>query len=72
VLKLETSFINGDSFANLGFLHPIAAIALQDSSSTLGGFGPFPIPAGEWVGFTASCDKAADVVAGLFGWIEDE
>jgi hypothetical protein len=72
VLKLQTSFINGDSFANLGLLHPVAAIALQDSSATLGGFGPFPIPAGEWVGFTASCDKAADVVAGLFGWIEDE
>jgi hypothetical protein len=71
-LKLETSFINGDSFANTGLLHPVAAIALQDSSSTLGGFGPFPIPAGEWVGFTASCDKSADVVAGLFGWIEDE
>jgi hypothetical protein len=71
-LRLTTSFINGDSFANTGLLHPVAAIALQDSSSTLGGFGPFPIPAGEWVGFTASCDKEADVVAGLFGWIEDE
>lgn len=71
VLKLETTFINGDSFADIGLLHPIAAIALQDGSTTLGGFGPFPIPAGEWAGFTASADKAADVVAGLFGWIED-
>jgi len=71
VLKLETSFINGDSFADIGILHPVAAIGAQDNSSTLGGFGPFPIPAGEWVGFTASCDKEADVVAGMFGWIED-
>lgn len=71
ILKLEASFINGDSFADIGLLHPIAAIALQDNSTTLGGFGPFPIPAGEWVGFTASADKEADVVAGLFGWIED-
>jgi hypothetical protein len=70
-IKLETSFINGDSFANQGFLHPLAAIGVQDSSATLGGFGPFPIPAGEWVGFTVWSDKAADITGGYFGWMED-
>lgn len=71
VIKLETSFINGDSFANQGFLHPLGAIALQDSSTSLGGGGLFPIPGGEWVGFTAKSDKDATVTAGLFGFLED-
>lgn len=70
-IKLETTFINGDSYADLGILHPVAAIGVQDSSATLGGFGPFPIPAGEWVGFTMNTDKAADVTAGYFGWMEN-
>lgn len=71
MIKLETSFINGDSFADEGILHPVAAIGVQDSSSTLGGFGPFPIPAGEWVGLTSSCDKAADITGGFFGYMEN-
>ena len=71
-LRLVTSFISGDSFAEDGDLHPIAGIALQDSSSTFPNFGPFPIPAGEWVGFTATHDKAADITAGMFGYTEPE
>lgn len=70
-VKLETSFINGSSFADLGILHPVGAIALQDNSTTLSGFGPFPIPSGEWVGLTFTTDKAADVVGGYFGYLED-
>ena len=71
VVSLVTSFINGDSFADDGYLHPLAAIAIQDGSSTFPNFGPFPIPAGEWVGFKAKWDKAADITAGFFGWLED-
>jgi hypothetical protein len=70
VIKLETTQINGDSFAEDGILHPVGAICCQDNSATLAGFGPFPISAGEWIGFTATTDKAADITAGLFGWIE--
>lgn len=71
VIKLETSFINGDSFAEAGVLHPIGAIALQDSSTSIGGNGIFPVPPGEWIGFTAKSDKDATVTAGLFGYLED-
>jgi hypothetical protein len=70
VIKLQTTQINGDSFAEDGVLHPVGAVAVQDSSVTLANFGPFPISAGEWVGFTATTDKAADITAGLFGWLE--
>ena len=72
IVRMVTSFINGDSFAEDGYLHPLAGIALQDSSSAFPDFGPFPIPAGEWVGFTATHDKAADITAGMFGYMEPE
>jgi len=72
MVKLETTFINGDSFADQGILHPVAAIGAQDNSTALGGVGPFPVHAGEWIGLTSSCDKAADITAGYFGWLEDE
>lgn len=71
VVSLVTSFINGDSFANQGWLHPLAAVAIQDSSQTMSDFGPFPVPPGEWVGFKAKWDKAVDITAGFFGWMED-
>lgn len=71
IIKVESSFINGDSFANDGWLHPLGSVAAQDNSISLSGFGPFPIPGGEWIGFTAISDKAATVTAGLFGWLED-
>ena len=71
IVSLVTSFINGDSFADDGYLHPLAAVALQDNSSTFPNFGPFPIPGGEWVGFRAQWDKAADITAGFFGWTEN-
>ena len=71
VIKLETTFINGDSFADQGYLHPLGAVALQNNTATFPDFGPFPIPGGEWVGFTFKCDKAVDVTAGMFGWLED-
>lgn len=70
IIKLQTTQINGDSFAEDGILHPVGAVAAQDSSVTLPNFGPFPIRAGEWVGLTATTDKAADITAGLFGWLE--
>lgn len=71
VVSLVTSFINGDSFAEDGYLHPLAAVALQDNSSTFPNFGPFPISGGEWVGFRAKWDKAADITAGFFGYLEN-
>lgn len=69
VVKAEVSFFNGDHFAEDGILHPIGAIAVQDNAVTLP-FGPFPIPEGEIVALTFKCDKAADVVGGMFGWTE--
>lgn len=72
VVKLVTSFINGDSFAEDGYLHPVVGIAIQDASATFPQFGPFPINAGEWVGFTAKFDKAATITAGMFGYMENE
>jgi len=71
VISLVTSFINGDSFAEEGYLHPLAAVAFQDNSATFPNFGPFPIPSGEWVGFKAKWDKDADITAGMFGYMED-
>jgi len=71
IVSLVTSFINGDSFADEGYLHPLAAVAIQDGSATFPNFGPFPIPAGQWVGFKAKWDKAADITAGFFGYLED-
>lgn len=70
-VKLVTTFVNGDSFANQGHLITYASVGLQDNSITMSGFPPFPIPAGEWVGFLASCDKDAKITAGFFGWLED-
>jgi hypothetical protein len=71
VIRAEASFFNGDSFGAQGILHPVGGIAIQDSATTLT-FGPFPIPAGEIVALTLKCDKAADILGGLFGWTEDE
>jgi hypothetical protein len=71
IVSLVTSFINGDSFAEDGYLHPLAAVSIQDGSATFPNFGPFPIPGGEWVGFRAKWDKATDITAGLFGWMEN-
>lgn len=71
IVKMETTFITGHSFAELGLFRPVGGIALQDDTTTMNDFGPFPIPAGEWVGFTAVSDKDAKVTAGLFGWMED-
>jgi len=70
-IELVASFFNGDSFADSGYLLTYAAVGLQDSTVTLGMSSPIAIPAGEWVGFVASCDKGADISAGLFGWLED-
>lgn len=71
IVTLVTSFINGDSFSDEGYLHPLAAVAFQDNSSTFPNFGPFPISPGEWVGFKAKWDKATDITAGLFGYMEN-
>lgn len=70
VIKIETTFFNGDAFADQGILHPIGGVGLQDATTTLA-FGPFPIPPGEIVAMTYKTDKSADVTGGFFGWIED-
>jgi len=71
LVKLVASFFNGDRFAEQGYLMSYAVVALQDSTTTLAIPHPIAIPAGEWVGFLASCDKGADITAGLFGWLEN-
>ena len=70
VVRAEVSFFDGDSFAAQGILHPVGGVGLQDDAVTLP-FGPFPVPAGEIVALTFKCDKAADVVGGFFGWLEN-
>ena len=70
VVKIRTSFFNGDSFAEQGILHPVGGIAIQDGAVTLP-FGPFPIPSGEIVAFAISSDKGVQALGGFFGWIED-
>lgn len=71
IIKLESTAINGDSFANEGYLHPLGAVATQDNSATLAGIPSFAVHAGEWVALTVLCDKDATVTGGMFGWIED-
>lgn len=70
VVKFEGAFINGDSFADEGYFHPMGAIAVQDSAVTMAGFGVMVVPPGEWIGLTFSTDKAAQVVGGMFGALE--
>lgn len=70
-VDLVTTFFNGDSFAAQGHLITYAAVGLQNTTVTLSMPYPLAIPAGEWVGFVATCDKGADITAGLFGWLED-
>lgn len=69
-LKIETSFFNGDRFANTSVLHPVMGVGLQDTTATLT-FDPFPIPGGEIAAMTFKSDKAVDVVGGFFGWLEN-
>lgn len=69
---LYTSFIEGESYQSAGPIYPVAKVGIQDSSVTMAGFPPLAIPSGEWIGFFASCDKAANVTAGMFGWLEKE
>lgn len=70
-LKLETTFINGDSFAEDGIFTPLGAFAVQDNTQSFSSFGVLAIPEGEWIAFTALSDKDAKVSAGFFGWLED-
>jgi hypothetical protein len=70
-VKFEGTFANGDVFGEQGYLHPFAAVGLQDNSVTLSEFGPFAVPEGQWVAFVALTDKPATVTAGAFGWLED-
>lgn len=69
-IKLETTRINGDSFAEEGFLHPLLAFGLQDGSTNMN-FPPIAIEPGDWVGYTAVCDKSAHFSAGIIGWLEN-
>jgi len=70
VIKIQTTRVLLDSYADEGILYPLAAVGVQDTSVTLGLPHPLAVPSGEWIGLTATSNKAADVTAGLFGWIE--
>jgi len=50
--------------------YPQAGISLQDNSQVMQLDSPFPIGAGQIVGFETTSDKAATVTAGFFGWLE--
>jgi hypothetical protein len=69
---IYTSMVEGESFQSAGPVFPVAKIGLQDNSTSMSGFPPLAIPSGEWIGLYASCDKAANVTAGLFGWLEKD
>jgi len=76
-VRLVTSFMNNDSFSeglsdnDVVNVHPVGSVALQDSSETISGVGPFAVPEGEYVAFQAFSDKVTRIAAGYFGWIED-
>ena len=70
LLRAVTTQTILDSFADEGILYSVAAIGVQDSSTTLPLTHPLTVNEGEWFGFIANSSKAADVTAGLFGWIE--
>lgn len=72
MIGLYTSMTNGDSFQSAGPVFPVAKVGVQDTSITMSGFPPLSVPSGEWIGIYASCDKAASVTAGIFGWIEKD
>ena len=71
VIKMVSSTIHGESFANAGLLFPVAGVGVQDSSEVMSGFGPLPVSSGEWIGFQAQWDKGSDIIAGFVGWLED-
>ena len=73
LMKLETTFINGDTtFQDLGIFTPLSGVSTQDNSLASTGFIPIKIGSGEWVSITAISDKDATVTASIFGWIEDD
>jgi hypothetical protein len=71
-IGVYTSMVEGESFQSAGPVFPVAKVGVQDTSVTMSGFPPLAVPSGEWIGLYASCDKAASVTAGLFGWIEKD
>jgi hypothetical protein len=72
IVGLYSSVTNGESFQSSGPVFPVAKVGMQDNSVTMTGFPPLAISSGEWIGFFVTCDKAADITAGIFGWIEKE
>lgn len=70
-IKLETSTMNGDDFSAQGWLHPVAGMAFQDTTVTMSLPAPLQVNAGAWVGLVGEGDKAATMVGGIFGWIEE-
>lgn len=71
-IGVYSSLVEGESFQSVGPVFPVAKVGVQDTTVTMSGFPPLSIPSGEWIGLYASCDKAASVTAGLFGWIEKD
>jgi hypothetical protein len=71
-IGVYSSMVEGESFQSAGPVFPVAKIGLQDNSVTMSGFPPLAVTSGNWIGLYATCDKAANVTAGLFGWIEKD
>jgi hypothetical protein len=71
LVELTVTKVDGLDQQETGLFYKVAGIALQDVSTTLPLAMPFPIEAGQIVGFVATCDKGATITAGFMGWIED-
>lgn len=61
----------GNDFTADGILVPQMPIALQDSSEALANGAVFAAGPGQIVALQLTCDKAATVVGGWAGWLED-
>ena len=60
-----------DRFDDTGLLLEQGALELQDNTTTLADGALVSLPAGAIIGFRVTTDKAANISAGFYGWIED-
>jgi len=70
-VRIATSAFEGHNYVYPLALIPGGAVGLQDNSVTFTQPIPLPIPAGAVVAMTVTADKAAEVTASWFGWMED-
>ena len=71
-VRLVSTNLDRHQYTEEGFTIPHAAVSVQDSAESLTSLAVMSFPAGTVVGLETSTDKAATIVAGFAGWIEDE